>query len=261
MDDNYQSYLNRVAKLTMPATYDSQVNNLQESPKFKLQEQQRLPEKFPGYSIITPPAAVDGANSAFYQNLQDCQQQLFKNLEPDLIALVTPESLHLTVADLIWDQAYTAVVQTDSDFEAKLCRQIADSFKSYQESQDSSPQPVRWQIMGLMLRPRAIAISLVPCDQNSYDRVTAFRRTIYQNPGLMDLSIEQQYYFTAHVTIAYFGNVAQEFDRDKFSHLLQNLNQQWIEQPQELSISQVELRQFSDMSNYHRAADWPVAKL
>jgi hypothetical protein len=258
VDDNYHSYLNRVAKLTMPATYDSQVNNLQESPKFKLQGQQRLPEKFPGYSVITPPAVVDGANTAFYQNLHDCQQQLLKNLEPDLIALVTPESLHLTVADLIWDQSYLAAVQADPNFEVKLRQQISDSFKSYQ---DSNSKPVRWQIMGLMLRPRAIAISLVPCDENSYDRVTAFRRTIYQNPGLMNLSIEQQYYFTAHITIAYFGNVAQNFDRAQFSHLLQDINQQWIEQPQELAISQVELRHFSDMSNYDRAADWPVVNL
>ncbi len=258
MDDNYHSYLNRVAKLTMPATYDSQINNLQESPKFKLQGQQRRPEAFPGYSVITPPAAEDGVNQAFYQNLQDCQQQLVKNLEPDLIALVTPESLHLTVADLIWDQSYTAAVNADANFETKLCQQIADSSKSYQ---DSNSTPVRWQIMGLMLRPRAIAVSLVPCDENSYDRMIAYRRTIYQNPGLMDLSIEQQYYLTAHITIAYFGNVAQSFDRTNFSNLLQDLNLQWIDQPQELSISQVELRRFSDMSNYHREADWPVVKL
>jgi hypothetical protein len=115
--------------------------------------------------------------------------------------------------------------------------------------------------MGLMLRPRAIAVSLVPCDENSYDRMIAYRRTIYQNPGLMDLSIEQQYYFTAHITIAYFGNVAQSFDRTNFSKVLQDINMQWIDQPQELSISQVELRSFSDMSNYHRETDWPVVKL
>jgi hypothetical protein len=258
VDDNYHSYLNRVAKLTMPATYDSQVNNLQESPKFKLHGHQRLPEKFPGYSVITPPAAEDGVNQAFYQNLQDCQQQLVKNLEPDLIALVEPESLHLTVADLIWDQSYTAAVQADADFEVKLRQEIADSCKSYQESTATT---VRWQIMGLMLRPRAIAVSLVPCDENSYDRMIAYRRTIYQNPGLMDLSIEQQYYFTAHITIAYFGNVAQSFDHANFSKVLQDINTQWIDQPQELSISQVELHSFSDMSNYHREADWPVVKL
>jgi hypothetical protein len=258
VDDNYHSYLNRVAKLTMPATYTSQVNNLQESPKFKLQNQQRVPEKFPGYSVITPPATVDTANQAFYQNLQDCQQQLVKNLEPDLIALVAPESLHLTVADLIWDQSYTAAVAADTNFETKLRQQIGESFSSYQES---SPTPVRWQIMGLMLRPRAIAISLVPCDENSYDRVTAFRRAIYQNPGLMALSIEQQYYFTAHITIAYFGDVAQPFDRAHFSNVLQDINLQWIDKPQELSIDQVELRHFSDMTHYHRETDWPIVNL
>ena len=41
MDDNYHSYLNRVAKLTLPDTYATQVNTLQESPKFKLQGQDR----------------------------------------------------------------------------------------------------------------------------------------------------------------------------------------------------------------------------
>ncbi|MEO1378556.1 MAG: DUF1868 domain-containing protein, partial [Cyanobacteria bacterium J06635_10] len=34
MDDNYQTYMNRVARMTLPEAYASQVQYLKESPKF-----------------------------------------------------------------------------------------------------------------------------------------------------------------------------------------------------------------------------------
>ncbi|HLO47612.1 MAG TPA: DUF1868 domain-containing protein, partial [Kamptonema sp.] len=37
MDDTYQAYVNRAARLTLLDTYKSQVEHIQESPKFKLQ--------------------------------------------------------------------------------------------------------------------------------------------------------------------------------------------------------------------------------
>jgi hypothetical protein len=258
MDDNYHSYLNRVAKLTLPDTYASQISTLQESPKFSLQGQQRVPVSFPGYSIITPTANQDAANSNFYQNLQHCQEQIAKQVAPDMLALVTPDSFHMTVADLVWDNSYHALADHDPSFEDNLRNQIAAGIAGYQST---GTQPVRWQVMGLMLRPRAISVSLVPADEESYDRVLAFRRSVYQNPGLMALGVEQQYHFTAHITIAYFGNVQQEFDQQAFSHLLQDLNMQWIESPPELSLSRVELRKFTDMNSYGREENWPVASI
>jgi hypothetical protein len=258
MDDNYHSYLNRVAKLTLPDTYATQVNTLQESPKFALQGQQRVPVDFPGYSIITPTANEDTANHSLYENLQQCQEQIVKQVAPDLIALVAPDSFHMTVADLVWDNSYHALADQDPSFEQNLCQQIAVGMSEYTAT---SIEPVRWQVMGLMLRPRAISVSLVPANEESYDRVLAFRRSVYQNPGLMDLGVEQQYHFTAHITIAYFGNVQQEFDQHAFSHTLQDLNLQWIEAAPELTLSRVELRKFTDMNVYKREENWPMANI
>jgi hypothetical protein len=258
VDDNFHSYLNRVAKLTLPDTYASQISNLQESPKFELQGQKRVPASFPGYSIITPPAEVDPVNKDIYASLVECQQHLAKNLPTDLIALVDPASFHMTVADLVWDNSYLSLSNADPGFEPKLRQQIAEGFQGYQPP---SPEPVVWQIMGVMLRPRAIAVSLVPTEEAGYDRITAFRRSVYQNPGLMGLGVEQQYHFTAHITIAYFGNIQQEFDREGFSKMLQDTNLQWIDRPQSLQISQVELRKFTDMTHYQRESDWPIAKI
>ena len=261
MDESYHTYLNRVAKMTLPATYESQVKNIQASPKFRLKEDgTREPVAFPGYSAITPPGAEDPANSAVFQDLAACQQQLIEKLEPDLLVLVDPASFHFTLADLIWDSAYRMAIEANADFESKLRDRIEDSFKIYQDSIVETA-PIRWQIMGLTVRPRAIEVSLVPKDEYSYNRIIAFRRAIYQNSSLISLGIEQQYYFTAHTTLAYFANVQQEIDRVRLSDTLQAYNMHWLDHPQEIILAQGQLRKFTDMCTYERQPNFPIVQL
>ena len=261
MDESYHTYLNRVAKMTLPATYESQVKTIQESPKFRVMaDGSREPVSFPGYSVITPPGAEDPGNSGVYQDLALCQQQLTKLLEPDLLVLVEPASFHFTLADLIWDSAYLMATETNPDFESKLLDRIEDSFKIYQNSIIES-KPIRWQIMGLTVRPRAIEVSLVPKDEYSYNQIIAFRRAIYQSSSLISLGIEQQYYFTAHTTLAYFANVDREIDRARLSNTLQEYNMHWIDHPQEILLGEGQLRKFTDMYNYQRQPNIPTVKL
>ncbi len=260
MDESYHTYLSRVAKMTLPATYESQVKNIQESPKFRLTDGTRQPVDFPGYSAITPPGAEDPANSAVFKDLAACQQQLIEKLEADLLVLVDPASFHFTLADLIWDSAYRMATDANPNFESKLIEQIEDSFKIYQDSIVDTT-PIRWQIMGLTVRPRAIEVSLVPKDESSYDRIIALRRAIYQNSGLISLGIEQQYYFTAHTTLAYFANVQQEIDRVRLSDTLQEYNMHWLDHPQEIILAQGQLRKFTDMYTYERQPNFPIVQL
>jgi hypothetical protein len=119
--------------------------------------------------------------------------------------------------------------------------------------------PIGWQLLGLMVRPRAIAVSLVAQDEDSYKRVLELRRCIYQNSGLIGLGIEQQYHFTAHITLGYFGEISPALDRDRLSNTLLEFNRQ--ELPEEvipLSINRAELRKFDNMLRYYREPDWPV---
>ena len=113
-------------------------------------------------------------------------------------------------------------------------------------------------MLGLTVMPRAVGVCLVPKDEGSYEQILKFRRTIYQNPNLIALGIEQQYHFTAHITLGYFGNVSPNLDRDRLSNTLFQLNQQWLETPQELWVHRAELRKFDDMTRYYREPDWPV---
>ena len=259
MDETYQTYLNRVARLTLPATYKSQLQHIQESPKFKLlPDGSRQAVPFPGYTVVTPPWGEESEKSTFYESLQQLQQQLVQQLDAGLIVPVPPDSFHLTLADLIWDSSYRDAERENPDFEGQLKKRIGESFQKYQQSL-SGGNPIGWQLLGIMIRPRAIAVCLAPADESSYKRLLEFRRFIYQNPGLIGLGIEQQYHFTAHITLGYFGEIAPDLDRDRLCDTLLELNRQAL--PEELVplfIRRAELRKFDDMMRYYREPDWPI---
>lgn len=252
--------MNRVARMTLPEAYTSQVQHLKESSKFAPHpEGGSKAVSFPGYTLITPPSREeDSTNFAFYSQLQSYQQQLLElPIGSDLIIPVPPDSFHLTLADLIWDSAYRDASKTNPDFETQLRSCFTDIFQQYQNSVTSKNLP-KWQMLGLMLMPRAVAVCLVPLNNDSYEQIVNLRRAIYQNPQLMALGIEQQYNFTAHVTLGYFGEISLDLNRVKFASMLSELNQKWTENLPEFIINRVELRKFDDMTNYYREPNSPV---
>ncbi|WP_392532604.1 DUF1868 domain-containing protein [Nostoc sp. C117] len=258
MDDNYQTYLNRLARLTLPEAYRSQVQHIQESSKFQPNSGLRQAASFPGYTLITPPAE-ESENSAFYAQLQSYQQELLQlPVNGDLIVSVPPTSFHLTLADLIWDSAYLDACEKNPKFDEELHSCVAEIFQQYQQLMTNRNHPIQWQMLGLILMPRAIAVCLVPQDERCYEEIIQFRRTIYQNPKLIALGIEQHYHFTAHVTLAYFGEISSDLDRTNFGSMLSELNQEWRLNLPEFLIRRVELRKFEDMTRYYREPNWPI---
>jgi hypothetical protein len=255
LDDTYQIYVNRVARMTLPEAYQSQAQHIQPSPKFQRQlDQEFQPVPFPGYSVITPPWVEDAENTGFYEQLQAYQQQMLSQLPSGLVLPLPPDSFHMTLADLIWDSAYLHAIEKP-DFEVQLRDRVAQSFH---QSPIVSSSPVYWQVLGLVVMPRAIGVCLAPKDENSYLRISELRRALYQNQDLIALGIEQQYHFTAHITLGYFGDVAATVDRDAISRDLSSLTQQWLESsaPEALWIYRAELRKFDDMTHYYREPDW-----
>jgi hypothetical protein len=245
--------------MTLPESYQAQVQYLQPSPKFRRSPADGTyePVPFPGYTVITPPWSDETLNHSFYQELQILQQQLANQFTQEQFVALPPASFHLTLADLIWNDDYRHA-DKDPAFQTKLRESIAHSFTLCQP-QVTKEQAACWQVVGLMLMPRAIAVALIPKDQDSYDRVIYLRRAIYQNSALMALGIEQQYHLTAHITLGYFGEAIAHTDRSFISPLLSDLNQKWMQQEtlKNFQIQQAELRQFSDMTNYVREPNWP----
>jgi hypothetical protein len=256
LDESYQDYINRVTRSTLPATCSIQLQTIQESPKFS----DGQAKYFPGYTVITLPSSEDKINQAFYAKIVNIQEQLAQQLPANFFAVLPPASFHITVADLIWDDSYDRAVAENPDFEVKLQTAIAESFQQDREI-DNSTQQVFWQLWGIVIRPRAIMACLVPKDRNSYDRIAQLRRCIYQNPTLMSLGIEQQYNFTAHITLGYFGKIPSDLNRDRLCVTLSQINDRLVETDLPMfEIDRIELRKFDTMIEYYREADWAVVE-
>ena len=265
MDDHYQAYVNRVVRLVMPETYQTQLPHVQASPKFQLNpagQWQAAP--FPGYTVITPPWCDDQGNQSCYQVLEQQQQQLLAYLGSNLFIPVPPSSFHVTLADLIWESAYLHAAE-NPEFEVNLQNRIANIFQEVRPNVTDA-QPTLWQVLGMTIMPRAIGVVLAPKGEYAYDRVIKLRRSLYQNSDLIALGIEQQYYFTAHVTLGYFGQRLSSSEEssisgveaDRWMASLADLNQYWQDNQMDLIIHRAELRKFDDMNHYYRQANWPV---
>ena len=256
MDESYQEYINRVARLTLPTACSMQLQTIQHSPKFVAGQ----PVSFPGYSVITPPAEEDTLNQKFYQQVETIQQQLSQQLETDFFNPLPAPSFHFTLADLIWDESYRQAVAANPDFDRGLQEEIAASFQKYQES-ISDDKPLTWQLWGVMTRPRAIMACLVPKDQESYESVTQLRRSLYQNPGLIGLGIEQQYDFTAHITLGYFDQIPPGLNRDRLCIVMSQINDRLLESELPVfTVREAQLRKFENMIEYNRQPDWAAVR-
>lgn len=254
MDGTYQDYVNRVAPMTLSVTHRQQVQHIQKSAKFD--RIRAVP--FPGYTLTAPPWADDVSNDLVYQRLQITQENLTQNLGSNFFLPIPASSFHITFADLIWDNKFIDQQSKNSQFEEQICERINHSFKLYQQEYPIS-QPIHFQLLGLTLFTRGIVVCLAPAEEKGYEQIRHLRRTIYQNLQLIELGIEQQYDFTAHITLGYFYETPSDLEREKIVEVLEKLNDQLIENPYpELIIKEAQLRQFDDMLRYYRHDHFPV---
>jgi len=253
MDETYQTYINRIAPMTLPASHKAQLENIQKSGKFDGDQ----PVFFPGYSIITPPCQDDLANREFYLQLEQYQQQLLGKLPANLLIPVDHNSFHLTIADLIWDRDYESSVKSNPNFDQKLKDEIVLSFQQYQET--FNPDPIILELLGLAIFPRALVALVVPKDEKAYNNIFRLRRYVYQNSDLISLGIEQQSGFTGHISLGYFSEIEPDLDREQITNILSEFNEHLIDQePPSLRVGTVEFRKFDNMIHYYRQPDWPV---
>lgn len=252
MNESYQEYINRLAQLTLPGTCSSQLQTIQTSPKFIAGEA----TSFPGYTVMTPTEKDDTNNQKFYSQIKLIQQSIVAQVEPGFIVPLPPSSFHFTLADLIWDDSYQQTVKKNPQFETELQKQIARSFEQYQNTTEVKT-PIQWQLLGVTIRPRAIMASLAPADRASYQAIVDLRRCIYQNPDLIALGIEQQYDFTAHITLGYFGRISDNLNRSEICVIVSQISDRLLDsEPAIITVKRAQLRKFDNMINYYRQEDW-----
>lgn len=257
MDDSYQAYLERLSKMVQPDSYHSTLQYLCKSPKFaRTADGVVRAVAFPGYTLISPTSEDDTVNGDAYAAIQAASDALVRQLPEGLLIGLPPASYHMTIADLIWDSAYRDR-SLDPAYDAKLRDRLTALFSDV-KPQVIGPTRVSWQVLGFVVMPRAIGVCLIPCDEASYRRTVRVRRSIYQDSTMVGLGIDQQYHFTAHVTLGYFGDIPANLDRVAIAQILAETNQHFLQNKVILSLDRAELRRFEDMTVYTREAEWPV---
>ncbi len=247
--------MNRVVGITRLEHYRQQLQVIHSSPKYQLTDSgQWEAVPFPGTTIVAPPSGEDPVNQAFYQQLHAIHQTLVDSLPPDLLIPLPSDSLHVTLADLLWADTYVQA-REQPGFEEKLNGEIADVFQTYPHSKNG---PLRFQTLGYMVMPRALGICLVPDTEAAYERLMLLRRSLYQQQTLLGLGIEQHYHLTLHITLGYFGRVPDDLDRESLSDRLAQLSQTALVPLPEFVVQRAELRRFDNMTSYEREPGWPV---
>lgn len=257
MDDSYQAYLERLSKMVQPDSYHSTLQYLCKSPKFaRTADGVVRAVAFPGYTLISPTSEDDTVNAGAYDAIQAASDALASQLPEGLLIGLPPTSYHMTIADLIWDSAYRDL-SFDPAYDTKLRDRLAALFTDV-KPQVIGPTGVSWQVLGFVVMPRAIGVCLIPTDEASYRRTVRVRRSIYQDSAMMGLGIDQQYHFTAHVTLGYFGDISANLDRAALAKTLSQANQYFAQNDVILNLDRAELRRFEDMTAYTREPEWPV---
>lgn len=241
--------------MTQSSYYQQQLGVVHASPKYQWIEGQGWSAvPFPGCTVIAPPSGEDPSNRGFYEALALAQDALATQLPSGFLIPLPAASLHITLADLLWADNYRDA-RAIAGFEAQLQQEISQVFEQFSDCQSS---PIRFQAVGYMVMARALGICLVPATEADYERIRQLRRAIYQQPGLLALGIEQQYHFTAHITLGYFGEIPASLEPEALAQQLVQLNQSAIVALPEFVVERAELRQFDDMTHYRREPDWPV---
>ena len=257
MDDSYQAYLERLSTMVQLDSYHSTLQYLRKSPKFaRTADGVVRAVSFPGYTLISPTNEDDAVNTDAYAAIQAASDALVAQLPEGLLIGLPPASYHMTIADLIWDSGYRDH-SLDPAYDQKLRDRLDVLFKDI-TPQVIGPTCVTWKVLGFVVMPRAIGVCLIPSDEASYRRTVRVRRSIYQDSAMMGLGIDQQYHFTAHVTLGYFGDIPSDLDRAAIAQTLVAVNQQFMQKTVTLSLDRAELRRFEDMTRYTREAEWPV---
>lgn len=255
LDDQYQVYINRLMGMTRLEHYRSQWPLIQPSPKFDVLPNGSIePTFFPGYTLMTPPGSQDSGNGDFFQRLEAVKNEFWQGLPPNLAVPLPSETFHLTIADLIWDSTYQQEVESRPDYEVELQTQIGKVLAQ----QPSTGTSIGLKVLGFIVMTRAIAVCLAPNTEADYQTILNLRRSLYQTSELLALGIDQQYHFTAHITLGYFvGSEGITVDSDKLSQDLDRLNDVFLDDFPEFQLQTVELRKFRNMLEFDRQEPWP----
>ncbi len=169
---------------------------------------ERKPVDCPGITLLAEPIrAKDPCNpyaieGFIAKNLEKLQDKI--KGETSRFVPVPPETLHLTVADLLWEERYEVLINSQGSEIQKtpLFQEIDRLLKRLGGSSTS----LSATIVGVGGFP-GVVVALVDFESSDYDRIKSCRDEIYSNFVLANYGVFREYPFLGHVTLGYIEAV------------------------------------------------------
>lgn len=207
----------------------------------------------------------DKTNLEAYNILINVRKQLFHDTRYSKKCVPVPDdTLHMTLADLISQQAYVLNVK-ESKRERELIDEVKNIFDDFtSNNQHDIPQ---MKLKGLSLVPQSPVCLVAIVDPRTPKDCTTLmelRRFIHdRSPILIDMGVKRQFPYVFHITLAYIEGFLSKDDRNQLKDKILELNKSIFHNSKVIpfNILSAELRKFDDVSRFDRDPDdtlWPV---
>ena len=195
-----------------------------------------------GITILAEPYPIGGSVVPALKTLQEKIQQLTPDFAP-----VPPETFHLTVADLIWGDKYTALIQSQGGEiqNTQMFQRVDDILKGV----DGRLLTQNATIVGVGGFPGAV-VAFVNVDDAAYRSIITFRDKIYSDLILAQYGVFRERPFLGHITLGYIEGVPPQGLDDALNDIRFTTDftlPQWT-----FELSDVGIYRFSNMSEYYQ---------
>lgn len=253
MKISYADYVKQVEHLLKENTIRGIANQVKTLGKFKKSNVGVWePIQYEGYTLITPTFLDDQDNAGCYGILNKVREDLWEDLNFPQIVHAPATAFHMTVARLISSDIYETRLKNTHEEEFLLT--IQELF-----SRISLLGPLKFEVKGLSIFPQGVIAALVsPVTEGDYQRLQAFRDSIYGDKVLTDLGVDRKRGFNGHISLFYLEEELSGNDRRILAEALIAINKRFFQTPLPFQITRAEVRKFNNFLNYYREGSWPV---
>jgi hypothetical protein len=216
-----------------------------------------------GMTVVSPPFApasnkFDAATKALYQTMVKAQDFIYQDfIQAGLmndrgcpkLAMLPRDSLHLTLADLIYADKYQRYMQGRPE-ESEFINRLGDVLPSAITA--AKGQPLHFIIAGIVLKKQSIGALLVPQNKWDYEALLEFRKIVYNDPALQELGLVKNGEYLAHINLAYLPEQLNSSELKRAVQTVADLNKNLLSEDTNLvlTVDFADVRGFSNMESF-----------
>lgn len=226
---------------------------LKKAQKFEFKNSKWHPLSYPGFAIVSM-VNSNPDNDGLSKELSSIQLRLAKAAEiPAKMYLLPSASFHQTMANTLSAERFEKHIVKPGLVKA-FPGMVEQAMQEIPVSLETTP--IAMEIIGLSIFSGAIGL-LGDFSASDFQRINAFRDSIYSSSVLQEVGIRRTRPFIGHITLAYLEDELTSVEKDRLWKVCYMINQQLSEKKLTFQISNTELRRYDHLAEFRREALFP----